>query len=89
MSAIIGLLLHDNCPLDPRIPARMVESLAHRGSDARGIWSEEGVGLGHGMLWTTPESLSERQPLCSQDGTLTLVSDARIDNRQHLIAALA
>jgi len=88
MSAIVGILCHDNCLLDSEVPIRMVASLAHRGPDGRGIWFDEGVGLGHSMLWTTPESLYEQQPLRSQDGTLTLVSDARIDNREELIAAL-
>ena len=88
MSAITGILNLDASPLDSAIPARMVESLAHRGPDASGVWHQAEIGLGHSMLWTTPESLEERQPLRSRDGTLTLVADARIDNRNELISAL-
>jgi asparagine synthase (glutamine-hydrolysing) len=88
MSAIIGVISFNDRPLNKEVPNRMLASLAHRGSDAQGIWCHGGVGLGHGMLWTTPESLHEKQPLGSQDGNLKLVSDARIDNREELIGAL-
>ena len=37
---------------------------------------------------TTPESLYEKQPLTSEDGALILVADARIDNRDDLMAEL-
>jgi asparagine synthase (glutamine-hydrolysing) len=36
------------------------------------------------MLWTTPESLYEQQPLSNEDGTLLITADARIDNRGDL-----
>jgi asparagine synthase (glutamine-hydrolysing) len=40
------------------------------------------------MLWTTPESLLEKLPLVNQTGNLIITADARIDNRDELIAAL-
>jgi asparagine synthase (glutamine-hydrolysing) len=40
------------------------------------------------MLWTTPESLQEQLPLMSDDRGLILTSDARLDNRDELIARL-
>jgi asparagine synthase (glutamine-hydrolysing) len=40
------------------------------------------------MLWTTPESLREQLPLMHQAGDLVLTADARIDNRDELIAIL-
>ena len=66
----------------------MVDSLAHRGRDGSGLWLNGSIGLGHQMLWTTPESLHEKQPLQSLDGNLTLTADARIDNRDELIPIL-
>ena len=66
----------------------MVDSLAHRGSDGTGLWSDGYIGLGHRMLWTTPESLHEKLPLLNQTGDLVITADARIDNREELIAAL-
>jgi asparagine synthase (glutamine-hydrolysing) len=67
----------------------MTERLAHRGPDGSGVWNEGSVGLGHRMLWTTPESRHERLPLTAQAGSVAITADARIDNRQELIAALA
>lgn len=37
------------------------------------------------MLFTTPESLSEKPPLVHKSGNLILTADARIDNRRELI----
>ena len=66
----------------------MTDSLAHRGPDAAGTWHAGGVGLGHRLLWTTPESRVERLPLASSDGRRVLTADARIDNRDALFDAL-
>ncbi len=87
MSAIIGFLGLDARPAKTEELQRMVEILAHRGPDGRAIWVEGSVGLGHGMLHTTPESLHERLPF-QRDG-LVITADARIDNRDELIAVLA
>ncbi len=66
----------------------MVDILEHRGPDGKGVWSEGPAGLGHRMLWTTPESKRERLPLSDKTGDLVLTADARIDNRQELLALL-
>src|SRR6267142_6895205 len=86
MSAILGIYYLDSRPVDRMDLDRMIETLAHRGSDGSGVWNDKSVGLGHRMLWTTPESLHERLPL-AKDG-LTITADARIDNRDELINLL-
>ena len=88
MSAIVGLYNFDGKPIDSAIMNRMVDSLAHRGSDGAGIWSDGFIGLGHRMLWTTPESLHEKQPFLNHSGDVVITADARIDNRKELITAL-
>lgn len=88
MSAIAGIYYLDGQPVERTNLERMVESLAHRGSDASGIWSEGSIGLAHRMLWTTPESLQEQLPLKNYTSDLVITADARIDNRDELIAAL-
>lgn len=88
MSAIAGIYVLDGRPVDCILLERMVESLTHRGPDGGGFWTEGSVGLGHRMLWTTPESLKERQPMLSEDGGLCLTADARVDNRDELKAEL-
>jgi asparagine synthase (glutamine-hydrolysing) len=88
MSGIVGIYHLDGQPVDSEQLTRMVDVLAHRGPDGSNIWCSESVGLGHRMLWTTPESLLEEQPLVDQIGDLVLISDLRIDNREELISAL-
>jgi len=62
--------------------------LAHRGPDGAELWTEGAVGLGHRLLWTTPESLHERLPMVSASGNIILTADARIDNRDQVITGL-
>ena len=66
----------------------MGEAIAHRGPDRADDWCEGPAGLGHRMLWSTPESLDERLPLASEGGDLVITADARIDNRGELIGLL-
>ena len=87
MSAIAGIYYLDGQQVERTHLAQMVDTLAHRGCDGTGIWNEASIGLGHRMLWTTPESLRERLPSVSQIGNV-ITADARIDNREELIAAL-
>lgn len=84
MSAIFGLFNRDNRPANRSDLERMMELLSHRGSDSVGIWTDGPTGLGHRMLWTTPESLNERLPFESKIDELAITADARIDNREEL-----
>ncbi len=86
MSSIAGVYLLDGSPVDPDRLKRMNDRLSHRGPDGSGLWCEGSVGLGHQMLWTTPESLHEKLPL-EADG-LVITADARIDNREELLPEL-
>lgn len=88
MSGIAGVFYRDGRVVDRPDVERMVESIGHRGPDGSGVWCEGAVGLGHRMLWTTPESLQERLPLVDQRRDLAITADARIDNRGELMAAL-
>ncbi len=88
MSGIVGICYLDKSPVEQQNIARMIDTLAHRGPDGADIWVDGSVGLGHRMLWTTPESLIEKLPLVNQRGDIVLTSDCRIDNREELIAAL-
>ena len=88
MSAIVGIYFLDGRPVERTDLERMVQSVVSLGPDGAGLWSEGPVGLGHRMFWTTPESLHEKLPLVNETGDLVLTADARIDNREELIAAL-
>lgn len=86
MSAIVGLYHRDQRPTDIQDLSRMADRLSYRGPDGIKIWNDGNIGLGHCMLWTTPESIHEQLPLSR--GELTITADARIDNRQDLIETL-
>ncbi|MGB3787634.1 MAG: lasso peptide isopeptide bond-forming cyclase [Phormidesmis sp.] len=86
MSGITGIYYLDQQQVHTDDLNQMMQVLKHRGPDGIDVYCEGSVGMGHGMLWTTPESLIEKLPLTS-DG-LTITADARIDNRDELIPLL-
>jgi asparagine synthase (glutamine-hydrolysing) len=88
VSGIIAVYHLDRRPVCRENLVHMNSILAHRGPDGADTWSEAAVGLGHRMLWTTRESLGERLPMVSKNGQFVLTADARIDNRQEVLAAL-
>jgi asparagine synthase (glutamine-hydrolysing) len=88
MSGIAGIYYLDGRPVERTDVERMVDSIAHRGPDGSGVWTDGSVGLGHRMLWTTPESLHEKLPLTNKTGDFTITADARIDNRDELFSTL-
>lgn len=88
MSAIAGIYHPQGQPVERAALEEMVARGAHRGPDGVGQWSEGCIGLGHRMLWTTPESLGEGLPLADLKAQLVLTADARIDNREELLREL-
>lgn len=88
MSGIVGIYNLDSQPVERQKLALMVDAIAHRGPDGADIWCAGSIGLGHRMLWTTPESLLERLPLVNAAGDIVITADLRIDNRDELICAL-
>ena len=66
----------------------MVDVIRHRGPDSQAVWCAGVAGLGHAMLWTTPESLNEVLPAFEPASGLAITADARIDNREDLIREL-
>jgi asparagine synthase (glutamine-hydrolysing) len=88
MSGIYGILHLDGRPVGRSDLERMGEKLSHRGPNGTGLWLGGPVGLGHRMLWTTPESIYERLPLSREINNCTITADARLDNRDELITHL-
>ena len=66
----------------------MSDVLVHRGTDGAHTWVDRNLGLGHRMLWTTPESVSEQLPFVDRASGLAITADARIDNREELFSLL-
>jgi asparagine synthase (glutamine-hydrolysing) len=88
MSGIFGVHYINGHPVEGKDLEKMADILAHRGPDGTDIWVEDSTGLGHRMLWTTPESLLEKLPFINETSDLVITSDARIDNREELINTL-
>jgi len=66
----------------------MLETMADRSPDGRTVRCSGTIGLGHGALRTTPESLGEALPLANSEGLL-ITGDLRIDNRSDLLRDLS
>lgn len=88
MSAIVGIYYRGDREVELNQLTKMTDILAHRGSDGVDAWCEANVGLGHRMLFSTPESLHERLPFVDSTGDYVITADARIDNREELLSQL-
>ena len=88
MSGFVVVINQDGAPASPNLLRGMTDYMEFRGPDAREIWTNGNVGLGHAMLRTTFESGFERQPF-SLDGQVWITADARVDGRAGLIRRLA
>ncbi len=88
MSGIVGIYYLNGQTVEHQQIGSMVDKIAHRGPDGANVWCSESVGLGHRMLWTTPESLLEKLPYTNERNDLVITSDSRIDNREELLSVL-
>lgn len=82
MSGICGKVNFDGAPVDIQDIKCMAQAAMYRGPDGINHWVKDNAGFAHLKLIVTPESLAEHQPVIRT--SLTLVADARIDNRQDL-----
>jgi len=89
MSAIFGKCNTDNQPVSNEEMGQMLTAMNQWPADDKHTWAGGNAGLGHLMLYNTPESLAERLPLCDSLAQLTITADARIDNRDELYALLS
>jgi asparagine synthase (glutamine-hydrolysing) len=88
MSGICGILHLDGRPAEAETLKKMMDALAHRGSDGSGTWREGPAALGHQMLHLTPESLTEKLPFSDPQARVAITADARLDNRMDLFRHL-
>ena len=87
MSGFVCIVHGDNAPVDRALLQSLTDFLSFRGPDARGIWLDRSIGMGHTQLHTALESMSERQPANVEERDW-IVADARLDGREELIAEL-
>jgi asparagine synthase (glutamine-hydrolysing) len=88
MSAIAGLLRLDDATASAKALEPVLAAMHTRGPESRSLWSASRIALGHAALRVTPESLGERQPHANANGTLCLVYDGYLHDREDLRRAL-
>ncbi|NOZ09442.1 MAG: hypothetical protein GXP09_00120 [Gammaproteobacteria bacterium] len=88
MSGICGQVNFDGTPVDPQLLRKMTQAAIHRGPDGVHYSIQNHVGLAHLSVHTTPESVTEQQPIWSKNKKYCITADARIDNREELIKPL-
>lgn len=89
MTAIAGVIRHDQGRVGRDDLERMLNVLAPYGPDARHYRALGSAGFVRTLLRTTPEDALDRQPCIDAGSGWTLLFDGRIDNREELAAALA
>jgi asparagine synthase (glutamine-hydrolysing) len=86
MSGIYGIYRYDGAPVSPSWLERMGTAMAYYGPHGGTNRIEGSIALGHLLLEVSPEDRFEKQPC---EGTRGLVvSAARLDNRDDLLATL-
>jgi asparagine synthase (glutamine-hydrolysing) len=85
MSGIYGIYRYDGAPVSRHWLQCMRSAMAYYGPHGGGERTEGSVTLGHLLLAISPEDVLERQPSAASSGLV--VSAARLDNRQELLAA--
>ena len=68
--------------------ADMVRTIAHRGPDGQGVWTDGTVGLGHARLAVIDLSDAAAQPMTDADGTVWVTFNGEIYNFRALRAEL-
>ena len=87
MCGIAGLFYPQPRPVDPARVKAMCDVLAHRGPDGSGVWTSQGVGLGHRRL-SIIDVAGSPQPMRTADERLTVTYNGEIYNFQALRAEL-
>lgn len=88
MSSICGIYCLTNTELLEKNLPKMVASLNHWNADRIGYCNEETVSFAHLLLYNTPESLNEQQPLKDSTTSQVITADVRLDNRKTLCKQL-
>jgi len=88
MSAMFGIVRLDDQAVAPADIDCMAAAMDYRGPDGYSKWFNGGAGLGQLMLETTAEARYDKLPWREPLSGLVITADARIDNREELLAKL-
>jgi asparagine synthase (glutamine-hydrolysing) len=84
MCGIAGIFNLNGEPVSPVILRRMTDSIAHRGPDSEGFYTDSFIGLGHRRLAIIDLSPAGHQPMMTSDGQYVLTYNGEIYNFQEL-----
>lgn len=87
MSGIAGLLRFSGQAVRRNDLERIANALRPYGPDRSAVMLEDGVGLIHVLMRTTPEDRFDRQPERGASGA-TITADLRLDNRDNILTSL-
>jgi asparagine synthase (glutamine-hydrolysing) len=82
MCGIAGTLDRDG-PVEPGLVERMCETLAHRGPDSRGVFTDDGVAVGVARLAVIDVDGGD-QPIATENGDVVVVCNGEIYNYREL-----
>ena len=86
MCGICGMRRLNSMPMDPsgKLIDQMTDTLAHRGPNDRGTWSDGEVALGARRLSIIDLSMAGHQPMSNEDGSIWLALNGEIYNFREL-----
>jgi asparagine synthase (glutamine-hydrolysing) len=87
VSGLVGVVTFEGSPVDPALTEAMAATAAHRALDGTMSWAGEGAAFVFQRRQVLAAGADERG-LARADGGLVCVADARLDNREELMAAL-
>ena len=88
MCGIVGIFNRDSRPVDAVSIKRMADALQHRGPDGEGVFTENGIGLGHRRLSIIDPELGH-QPMYCDDQSVVVVFNGEIYNYKEVRADLS
>lgn len=87
MTALAGYWDFGGAPAQPAC-ARMLGAQSLYGSGEEAMWADGPLALGRRIHRLLPEDVHDRGPILGGDGSLVLVADIRLDNREELAVDL-
>ncbi|MEO6692487.1 MAG: asparagine synthetase B, partial [Saprospiraceae bacterium] len=80
MCGITGIFNISGKPVSINALRRMTDTIAHRGPDGEGFWSNEYIGLGHRRLAIIDLSPLGHQPMQTDDGNFIITYNGEVYN---------
>jgi len=88
MCGIAGVFNLNGEPVSPVILRKMTDSIAHRGPDGEGFYTDSFIGLGHRRLAIIDLSPAGHQPMLAENNQYAITYNGEVYNFQELRAEL-